>query len=51
MVGLAKVVSVVVLPLTEDPPLVWNVTVRGLAVHFAYKVKFAVFPWVYGNSI
>ena len=46
MVGLARVVSVVVLPVTEVPPLVSKVTVRGLAVHFAYKVKFAVWPWV-----
>ena len=51
MVGVAKVLSVVVLPVTEDPPSVSKVTVRGLAVHFAYRVKFAVWPWVYGNEI
>ena len=35
----------VVKAVTEVPELESNVTVNGLAVHLAQRVKFAVLPW------
>ena len=41
----------VVVAVTAEPPLELKETVRFFATHLAYRVKFEVWPWVYGKVI